>query len=123
MLEIKENRIYSVACPYCDKSSGEDCVTSGGNVREQPHRKRTKRYLNRSAIKVVEVVKQDGPLEPGERFFARKYWLDPEKGTILGRIADGFDPNRNFYWRGDKVKVVGWVEREIYKSWINGENR
>lgn len=49
---------------------------------------------------IVEILKTDPRtgVSKGERYEAKRYWLDPiEKVTLLKRISDGWTPDCNEY--------------------------
>lgn len=51
----------------------------------------------------VKILQTDERLRvtEGEIYEAERYWLDPDKVTLIGRVPDGFDPMCNQY-RGGK---------------------
>jgi hypothetical protein len=45
-------------------------------------------------------LKEDDPrfkMKEGDILRVERYWLDPQKYTVLERVSDGFDPECNVY--------------------------
>lgn len=46
---------------------------------------------------VVKILESDNELKKDELYLAKKYLLDPDKFTLLSRLSDNFDLERNVY--------------------------
>lgn len=91
-----------VSCPLCGSETGSQCVTSSGR-QVAPHRARFDSYARRMrhgtfTVRILTTNDRLG-VTAGEQYEAERYWLDPEKVTLLRRIPDGNSPECNQYWR------------------------
>lgn len=93
--------VTAFECPWCSVEAGDPCRTPAGRATFHRTRLQVARDVWREGQWAVR-MKRDDPrfgLDAGDLLLVTRYWLDPNKVTVIRRVSDGFDPECNQYSR------------------------